>query len=89
MEEAPTDFDAISKSASGIFSKIPSVETVYISDANTVVSLLNNPSRMDRCLVYDAERALSKAHPETKFTFFITESAAKYGDYHIIYARAK
>jgi len=81
--------EAIVATATEIFSKIPSVEAVYISEANTVVTLLVDPSRIDRCSVYDAERALSKAYPDTIFSFYITESAAKYGDYHVIYQRTK
>lgn len=81
------DYNVLSSTAIGAFSKIPSVKAVLLSDSNTVVTILSEPTRMDRCLIYDAEQAFAKAHPNIRFSFFSTESAAKYGDYHAIYQR--
>lgn len=92
MEEdigSKPDYKLLEVAALEAYPKIASVKAVFISDSNTVVTLVENPSREDRCLIYDAERLLSKTHPDLHFGFFVTESAAKYGEYHVIYQRAE
>jgi len=87
--ERKLDYKLLEDTAREAFSQIASVKTVFLSDSNSVVTLLENPSREDRCCVYDAERLLAKTHPNLHFGFFVTESAARYEEYRVIYQRSK
>ncbi len=73
--------------AGQIFGRIKSVKKVFMSESNSVVTILDNPERIDRCNLYDAERKLAEAYPECGFTFYSTTGEADYSTYEVIYER--
>jgi hypothetical protein len=73
-------------SVAELFGKIGSVKKVYLL-SNSIVTILSNPERIDRCGLYDAEQALSKKYPDMKFVFYSSEGEANYSNYEVIYER--
>jgi hypothetical protein len=86
-QDVEIDIKKIATVAGGIFRKIQSVKKVYLSDSYSIVTILDNPDRMDRCSLYDAERAISAAFPDLKFCFYSSEGEANYSAYRVIYER--
>ncbi len=68
------------------FGKIGSVKKVYLS-SNSVVTILSNPERIDRCSLYDAEQKLSAKYPDRKFVFYSADGEANYSSYEVVYEK--